>query len=53
MRMVTYPMEPSDRSPVVSPSRTDSRALIVEVGLDDVNTVERSITSFYTRGDVK
>jgi hypothetical protein len=53
MRMVTYPIEPSGRSPVFSLSRADSRALIVEVGRDDAKTVERSITSVYTRGDVK
>jgi hypothetical protein len=53
MRTVTYPVEPSGKSSVLSPSRTDSRALIVEVGLDDVNAVERSITSVYTRGDIK
>jgi hypothetical protein len=52
MRMATYPIEPSGRSPVLSPSRTDSRALI-EVGLDYVKTAESSITSVYTWGNVK
>jgi hypothetical protein len=39
---------PSGRSPVLSPSRTDSRALIVEVGLDDVKTAESSSASVDT-----
>jgi hypothetical protein len=53
MRTTTYPIDPSGRSPVLSPSRTDSGALIVEVGSDDVNAVERRVTSVNTRGDVK
>jgi hypothetical protein len=53
MRMVTYPIEPSGRSPIFSPSRTDSRALIVEVGLDNVKTAESSSASVDTGGDVE
>jgi hypothetical protein len=45
MRTTTYPIDPSGRFPVSSPSRTDSGALIVEVRLDDMNAVESRIIS--------